>query len=41
VRNAVLQATGVAVDSLPLDPQKLVRLFAAAGLIGREGNANV
>ena len=33
VRNAVLHATGVAVDSLPLDPQKLVEHFKAAGLI--------
>lgn len=33
VRNAVLHATGVAVDSLPLDPQKLVEYFKAAGLI--------
>ena len=34
VRNAVLNATGVAVDSLPLSPQKLVEHFMAAGLIG-------
>lgn len=33
IRNAVLHATGVAVDSLPLDPQKLVEHFKAAGLI--------
>lgn len=33
IRNAVLHATGVAVDSLPLDPQKLVAHFKAAGLI--------
>lgn len=33
VRNAVLHATGVAVDSLPLDPQKMVEHFKAAGLI--------
>ncbi|MDP4108394.1 MAG: xanthine dehydrogenase molybdenum-binding subunit XdhA [Bacillota bacterium] len=33
LRNAVLHATGVAVDSLPLDPQKLVEHFKAAGLI--------
>lgn len=33
VRNAVLQATGVAVNTLPLNPQKLVEQFAAAGLI--------
>ena len=33
IRNAVLNATGVAVDSLPLDPQKLVAHFKAADLI--------
>lgn len=33
IRNAVLNATGVAVDSLPLDPQKLVTHFKAAELI--------
>ena len=33
IRNAVLNATGVAVDSLPMDPQKLVAHFKSAGLI--------
>ena len=33
-RNAVLNATGVAVNSLPLSPQKLVEEFAKGGLIG-------
>jgi len=33
LRNAVLNATGVAVNSLPLDPQKLVAHFKNAGLI--------
>lgn len=33
LRNAVLHATGVAVDSLPLDPQKMVEHLRAAGLI--------
>ena len=33
IRNAVLNATGVAVDSLPMDPQKMVEHFKAAGLI--------
>ena len=38
VRNAVLHATGVAFDSLPLSPQKLVESFTAAGLLeGGEG----
>jgi xanthine dehydrogenase molybdenum-binding subunit len=33
IRNALLHATGVAVNSLPLNPQKLVEHFAAAGLL--------
>lgn len=33
IRNAVLQATGVAVDSLPMEPQKMVAAFKDAGLI--------
>ena len=33
VRNAVLNATGVAVDSLPMDPQKMVKHYKEAGLI--------
>lgn len=33
LRNAVLHATGVAVDALPLHPQRLVESFKAAGLI--------
>ncbi len=45
LRNAVLNATGVAIDTLPLDPQKLVRSFTAAGLIAqaakKEGTADV
>ena len=42
VRNAVLHATGVAVDTLPMNPQKLVELFTEAGLIkGREGSSDV
>ena len=36
IRNALLHATGVAVDSIPLSPQKLVEAFTAAGLIGGE-----
>ena len=35
VRNAMLHATGVAVATLPLTPQKLVEAFQSAGLIGR------
>ncbi len=33
LRNAVLHATGVAVNSLPLDPQKLTAAFKEHGLI--------
>jgi len=33
IRNALLHATGVAVDTLPLSPQRLVEHFTAAGLI--------
>jgi len=33
IRNAVLHATGIAVNSLPLNPQKLVEEFAKGGLI--------
>ena len=33
IRNAVLNATGVAVNSIPMNPQKLVEEFRAAGLI--------
>ncbi len=33
IRNAVLGATGIAVDSLPLSPQKMIEHFKAAGLI--------
>lgn len=34
VRNAVLHATGIAFDSLPLSPQKLVERFLKEGMIG-------
>ncbi len=33
VRNAVLHATGVAINTLPLNPQRLVEKFSQAGLI--------
>lgn len=33
LRNAILHATGVAVDSLPMDPQKLTEAFKKAHLI--------
>ncbi len=41
IRNAVLHATGVAVNSLPLNPQKLVEQFLAAGLIQEGGAGHV
>ncbi|WP_095172427.1 MULTISPECIES: xanthine dehydrogenase subunit XdhA [Blautia] len=39
IRNAVLHATGIAFDSLPLSPQKLVERFLKEGLIGGEKDA--
>jgi xanthine dehydrogenase molybdenum-binding subunit len=33
IRNALLNATGIAVDTLPLNPQKLVEEFRKGGLI--------
>lgn len=33
IRNAVLQATGVAFDALPMEPQRMVAAFKDAGLI--------
>ncbi len=41
VRNALLHATGVAVDSLPLNPQKLVEAFEQAGLLKKAGGEDV
>ncbi|EGO65955.1 xanthine dehydrogenase subunit XdhA [Acetonema longum] len=36
IRNAVLDATGVAINELPLNPQRLFERFKAAGLIEQE-----
>ncbi|MEG2501339.1 MAG: hypothetical protein RSA78_09770, partial [Oscillospiraceae bacterium] len=33
IRNALLQATGIHVNTLPLNPQKLVAAFAEGGLL--------
>ena len=33
LRNAVLQATGIAFDELPMEPQRMVAAFKTAGLI--------
>ncbi|MDL2324310.1 xanthine dehydrogenase molybdenum-binding subunit XdhA [Ruminococcaceae bacterium OttesenSCG-928-A16] len=41
LRNAVLHATGVAINSLPLNPQKLVEEFTKAGLIEKGGELDV
>jgi len=41
LRNALLHATGVAINSLPLDPQKLVESFMAAGLIHSSQNDGI
>ncbi len=40
LRNALLHATGVKVNDLPLEPQKLIALFREAGLL-EGGNAHV
>ena len=37
IRNALLHATGVAINSLPLNPPKLVAAFTAAGLTKEGG----
>ncbi|MCL1855009.1 MAG: xanthine dehydrogenase molybdenum-binding subunit XdhA [Clostridia bacterium] len=41
IRNALLHATGIGVNNLPMHPQKLAELFAAAGLIREGGNVDV
>lgn len=41
IRNAVLHATGVAFDTLPLNPEKLVLRFIEEGLIHKGDNNNV
>ena len=33
LRNAILQATGVALDRIPMPPQRLIEAFAEAGLL--------
>ncbi len=39
IRNAILQATGVALDEAPMTPHLLFRAFRAAGLFDEEGGA--
>lgn len=41
IRNAILQATGVALDELPMRPHVLFEEFKKAGLIQEGGEANV
>lgn len=36
LRNALLHATGVSVNAIPLSPQRLVEAFTQAGLIGKK-----
>ncbi len=36
LRNAIYHATGVAIKSLPMSPQRLIEEFSAAGLLGKE-----
>lgn len=36
IRNALLYATGVAVDAIPLNPQRLIAAFTDAGLLSEE-----
>ena len=39
IRNAILQATGVALDEAPMTPHLLFRAFRSAGLFDEEGGA--
>jgi len=41
IRNALLDATGVAVNSLPLSPHNLFVHFTRAGLLKSRGESNV
>ena len=41
IRNAILQATGVAVDRIPITPHVLFEKFREAGLIGKEAEGHV
>ena len=38
IRNAILHATGVAINKLPMNPHRLFEEFTKAGLIHDEGN---
>ncbi len=41
IRNALLDATGISINSLPISPHKLFTAFSKAGLLNSEGGANV
>ena len=41
IRNALLDATGIAVNCLPLSPKKLFDVFSQKGLIHAKGETNV
>lgn len=41
LRNAIYQATGVAIDEIPINPHVLFREFTKAGLLTKEGNSHV
>ena len=38
IRNAILNATGVMLDQLPMNPHLLYRRFAEEGLLGRQAD---
>ena len=41
IRNAIFQATGVAFDEIPINPHIMFREFSEAGLLRKEGDADV
>ena len=41
IRNAVLDATGVSINTLPMSPHKLFALFKKNGLMDPKGEADV
>jgi xanthine dehydrogenase molybdenum-binding subunit len=41
IRNALLDATGVAINSLPLSPHRLFAHFTRSGLLNRKGGSDV
>ncbi|MEG1810327.1 MAG: xanthine dehydrogenase molybdenum-binding subunit XdhA [Clostridia bacterium] len=41
IRNAVLHATGVAINELPMTPQRLIKAFTEAGILAREDRCDV